>query len=60
VPVATVGLGIAAMAGGHGPIAALGVSDPCTWGVSGWAADAVPHLAYGLSTTIAYDAFAQS
>jgi hypothetical protein len=45
------------MAASDIPIAALGMSDPATWGVSGWAADVVPHLAYGLVTVIAYDTF---
>ena len=57
MPVAGVGVGLAAMAASDIPIAALGVSDPATWGVSGWVADVVPHLAYGLVTAIAYDAF---
>ena len=56
-PVAGVGVGLAAMAASDIPIVALGVSDPATWGVSGWAADVVPHLAYGLVTAIPYDAF---
>jgi hypothetical protein len=56
-PVAGIGVGLAAMAASDIPIAALGVSDPTTWGVSGGAADVVPHLAYGLVTAIAYDAF---
>jgi hypothetical protein len=55
--VAGVGVGLAAMAASDIPIAALGVSDPATWSVSGWVADVVPHLAYGLVTAIAYDAF---
>jgi hypothetical protein len=45
------------MAASDIPIAALGVSDSATWGISGWVADVVPHLAYGLVTAIAYDAF---
>jgi hypothetical protein len=57
MPVAGVGVGLAAMAASDIPVAALGVSDPTTWGVSDWAADVVPHLAYGLVTAIAYDAF---
>lgn len=59
-PVAAVGLGVAAMAGSDVPITMLGISDPRTWGVSGWASDIVPHLVYGLFTALAYDAFAGS
>ena len=46
----------AAMLGANGPMAALGVSDPRTWGVTDWASDVVPHLAYGLVTAWAADA----
>jgi len=37
------------------PIALSGVSDPRTWGLSGWASDAIPHLVYELVTVAAYD-----
>jgi hypothetical protein len=46
-PVGAVVTGAAAMAGTDLPVAALGVSDPRTWSAADWAADAVPHLAYG-------------
>ena len=49
-------VGLAAMAASDAPIAVSGVSDPRTWGVSGWASDAIPHLIYGLVTVAAYDA----
>lgn len=58
VPLAGVGLGLAAMAASDLPIAATGVSDPATWGATGWAADVIPHLGYGLLTAIAFEAFA--
>ncbi|TGZ15519.1 hypothetical protein DV517_04920 [Streptomyces sp. S816] len=32
------------------PIAGLGISDPRTWSLADWTADALPHLAYGLVT----------
>ncbi len=48
-------VGLAAMAASDVPIAVSGVSDPRTWGLSGWASDALPHLAYGLVTVAAYD-----
>ncbi len=53
---AGVAVGLAAMAASDVPIAVSGVSDPRTWGVSGWASDAIPHLVYGLFTVAAYDA----
>lgn len=56
-PIAGLGLGAAAMAGSDVPIASLGVSDPKTWSQADWLSDAIPHLAYGIVTAIAYDAF---
>ncbi len=53
---ASVAVGLAAMAMSDVPIAVSGVSDPRTWGVSDWASDAIPHLVYGLVTVAAYDA----
>jgi hypothetical protein len=57
-PVAAVGLGVAAMAGGDVPLVALGLTDPREWGAAGWAADIVPHLVYGFLTALAYEGFA--
>ncbi len=54
---AGVGVGLAAMAASDVPIVRLGVSDPSTWGVAGWASDVVPHLVYGLVVVAAFDAF---
>ncbi len=53
---AGVGLCIAAMAASDGPATALGVTDPTTWGFNSWASDIVPHLAYGLTTALTYEA----
>ena len=52
VPVAIAGLilGAAAMAAADVPAAKLGATDPATWGMSGWAADAIPHAVFGLVT----------
>ena len=55
---AAVGLGLAAMAASDLPAAALGVTDPRTWGAAGWASDLLPHLAYGLATAAVYEALA--
>jgi xanthosine utilization system XapX-like protein len=57
LPVAAVGLGMAAMAGSDVPIAAMGLTDPREWNAASWASDIVPHLAYGLGTAAAYEAF---
>ncbi len=46
---------VLALVGANGPMAALGVSDPRTWSLQDWAADVVPHLAYGLVTAATLD-----
>ncbi len=38
-------------------LAALGVTEPITWGLDGRVSDIAAHLAYGLMTAVAYDAF---
>lgn len=58
VPLAGVIVGLAAMAASDVPLVALKVSDPRTWGVSGWAADLIPHLIYGLVTVTVYELLA--
>jgi len=40
--------GAAAMLAGNGAMSGLGVSDPRTWSAEDWAADLLPHLAYGV------------
>jgi hypothetical protein len=50
LPLAALGIGTGAMLGSDAPMARLGISDPKTWSATDWAADAVPHLAYGLAT----------
>jgi uncharacterized membrane protein len=46
-PLAAAAIGAGAMAVTDGSIAASGVSDPRQWTTADWAADVVPHLAYG-------------
>jgi hypothetical protein len=41
----------------NGPMTALGVTDPRTWSATAWAADLVPHLAYGAVVKTTMDAF---
>jgi hypothetical protein len=48
--------GFAAMVGSIVPIAALGISDPRSWGLSDWASDIIPHSAYGIATAGTYHA----
>ena len=42
--------GAAAMTATDVPMTLLGISDPPTWVLQDWIADAVPHLVYGLVT----------
>lgn len=46
-------LGGAAMALTDGSMMRLGISDPSSWSGEDWAADALPHLAYGVVTAAA-------
>jgi hypothetical protein len=50
-------IGLAAMAATDMPMTYLGLTDPREWDAVSWASDAIPHLAYGLSTALAYEAF---
>lgn len=52
-----VALAAAAMAAGDLPPILTQATNPREWGTSGWLADIVPHLAYGLFTAVAYEAF---
>jgi hypothetical protein len=56
IPLASAGVGLAAMAASDVPLITLKVSNPKTWGVSGWAADAIPHLIYGFVTVLVHEA----
>ncbi len=57
IPLTGVGLGLAAMAGSDVPATTLGITDPREWGLNSWTSDIIPHLAYGMVTAVAYDAF---
>ena len=49
-PLAVLLTGASAMALSDVPLKVLGISDPATWAPQDWAADVVPHLAYGAAT----------
>lgn len=49
-PVAVLLISATAIALSDVPLKVLGISDPKTWAVKDWAADIVPHLAYGAAT----------
>ncbi len=57
-PLAWAVVGMAAMAESDVPLITSGVSNPKTWGVSGWVSDVIPHLIYGLVTVFTYEALA--
>lgn len=43
-------IGTAAMAASDVPLSVLGLTDPTSWSTQQWAADVVPHLAFGVAT----------
>lgn len=55
VAVGAVAATLVVLVGANGPMAALGISDPRTWSGPQWAADFIPHLAYGLVTAATLD-----
>jgi len=55
VAVGAVAATLVVLVGANGPMAALGISDPRTWSGPQWAADVIPHLAYGLVTAATLD-----
>lgn len=57
LPLASLGVGALAMAASDIPLIGLRVSDPKSWGVSGWASDAIPHFIYGMTTVLVYEAY---
>jgi hypothetical protein len=58
LPLAALAAGAAAMALSDVPLVRTGVTDPKTWGASGWLADAIPHALYGLAVAVTFDALA--
>jgi hypothetical protein len=54
-PVSAVALGALAMVGANAPMVVTGVTNPRRWSAADWAADVVPHLAYGAAAAVAYD-----
>lgn len=59
IPLAATLVGLTAMAASDVPLVALRVSNPKTWGISGWLADAIPHLVYGIVTVATYEALSE-
>ncbi|MFD7920544.1 hypothetical protein ACFV3R_15130 [Streptomyces sp. NPDC059740] len=53
-PAGALATALAAMVGANLPLAVTGISDPRTWRIADWAADAVPHLVYGAVTAGVY------
>jgi hypothetical protein len=46
----------AAMRAGAWPMTKLGLTDPREWGLQGWLADIVPHVACGIATALTHEA----
>lgn len=47
--------GAAAMVLSDVPLAKSGATDPKTWGMSGWLADLIPHVLFGLALALSFD-----
>ncbi len=45
---------VTALVAGNGPMTALGITDPRSWGANAWITDLVPHLAYGAVTAYVF------
>lgn len=52
-------VGLTAMAASDIPLVSLRVTNPKTWGLSGWLSDAIPHLIYGIVTVATYEAMSR-
>lgn len=59
VPVASVLVGLTAMAASDVPLISLKLSNPKQWSLSSWLADIIPHLVYGVVTVVIYEAFSE-
>ncbi len=55
-PLAAPLVSLTAMAASDIPLVSLHVTNPKTWGLSGWLSDAIPHLIYGIVTVATYEA----
>ena len=58
-PLAAPLVGLTAMVASDVPIVALRVGNPKTWGISGWLADTIPHLIYGIVTVATHEALSK-
>lgn len=55
-PVSVAVTTLGALLGSNGPMTVLGITDPRSWAPADWASDVVPHVAYGVVTSAAYEA----
>jgi hypothetical protein len=55
-PAAAAATGVAIMVATDASSVAMGTTDPRAWSAADWAADIVPHLAYGAGVVLAFDA----
>lgn len=54
-PVSALALSALAMVAANGPMTVTGLTDPRRWSAQDWAADVIPHLAYGAAAAAALD-----
>ncbi len=59
LPLAAPLVGAAAMAATDTASTMLGTADPRKWSTKSWAVDIVPHLAYGATTVLTYEALSK-
>ena len=52
-------VGLTAMAASDVPLVSMKLTNPKTWGLSGWLSDAIPHLIYGIVTVATYEAMSR-
>ena len=52
-------VGLTAMAASDVPLVTMQLTNPKTWGLSGWLSDAIPHLIYGIVTVATYEALSR-
>ncbi len=58
-PLAAALVGLTAMVASDVPLVTMQLTNPKTWGLSGWLSDAIPHLIYGIVTVATYEALSR-
>ena len=58
-PLAATLVGLTAMVASDVPLVTMQLTNPKTWGLSGWLSDAIPHLIYGIVTVATFEAISR-